>query len=130
MTNLIILDKELIDLDFSDVTKLEFYVSSYTPYDSNRVSESRISFSKRDDYVFIEQNYYDGCPVECVPDYPFWEVKISVKGMSFDKRYATPISEKTYNIFDATLVDGIGVWMELCRSIDRSYTDITKSKNE
>lgn len=123
LTNLIILDKKLIELDFSDVAKLDFYVSSYTPYDSYRVSESRITFSKRDDFVLIEQNYYDVCPVECVTDYPFYaEVNISVKGMSFDKRYTTPISEKTYNIFDATLVDGIGVWMELCKSIDRSYT--------
>lgn len=130
LTNLILLDKEFIELDFSDVMKLEFYVSSYTPYDSYRVSESRITFSKRDDFVFIEKNSYDGCPVECVPDYPFYgEVNIRVKGMSFDKRYATPISEKTYNIFDTTLVDGIGVWMELCKSIDRSYTNISKSKN-
>ena len=122
LTNLIISDKELIEVDFSDVAKLELYVSSYTPCDGYSVSESRITFSKRDGTILIEKNYNDGRPLECVPDYPFYgEVNISVNGMSLDKRYVAPISEKTYNIFDSTLVDGIGVWMELCRSIDRSY---------
>lgn len=131
LINLIILDKELTELDFSDITKLEFCVSSNTAYDSYKVSESRITCFKKDDYILIEQNCNIDCPMECVHDYPFFgEANISVNDISLDKRYATPISSDTYNIFNVTLIDGIEVLMDLCRSIDSVYANDVKIKNK